>query len=61
MATKIKVYARTNMNGSDVNDEYDAPENWDQMSEEERQAFLTEAAEAHLGNCVDYGAYAEEE
>lgn len=61
MARKIKVYARTTISGSSVEDEIDAPDNWDDLSEEEQQEILDESADTHLGNCVDYGAYIEEE
>jgi hypothetical protein len=60
MSKRIKLYARTNMNGSDVEDYMDLPDDWDELSEEEQQAILDDAAQTHLQNCVDYGAYVDE-
>lgn len=54
---KIRVFVSTSMRGSKVEDEFDAPDNWSEMTEEEREEFLDQAARDHLANCGDLGAY----
>lgn len=57
---KIKLFASTSVAGSKVEDEIDTPDNWEEMTEEEREAYLDEAVQAFMSNVVDCGAYVEE-
>jgi len=36
------------------------PDDWDEMTEEDRQEYLDQAAETMLQNHVNFGAYVEE-
>lgn len=57
MARKIRVFVQTNVSGSKCEDEQDCPDDWDEMSAEDKQAYLSEVAQSHLQNFADYGAY----
>ena len=57
---KIKVYARTRMNGSECVDYWEAPDDWEEMSEMEQERYLDECASEHRDNCVEFGAFAVE-
>ena len=61
MAKRIKVYVCTNKTGSKVEDEFDAPEDWDQMDDTERDEYLDQVAQDHLSNSADFGAYVVDE
>jgi hypothetical protein len=61
MAKKIRAYVRTNISGSRIECDYDAPDDWDQLSAVEQEGVLNEIAEAHVQNNASYGAYEVEE
>lgn len=57
MSRKIRVFVQTNVVGSKCEHDEECPDNWDEMSPEEQEEFLDEAAENHLQSHADYGAY----
>lgn len=58
---KIRLYVQTSMVGSIVEETIDVPDDWESMDEQQRQEYLDEAAEAHVQNNCDYGAYVMED
>ena len=59
--TRIRVYVSTNLHGSKVEEEFDGPDDWDEMSEAKREEYLDHAAKEHLSNSASFGAYIVEE
>lgn len=57
MSRVIRVFVQTNVAGSKCEHDEECPDDWDEMSAEDQQEFLNDAAENHLQNCADYGAY----
>jgi hypothetical protein len=53
----IKLYVRTNLAGSEIEDLQDVPEDWDSMSLEEQDFYLNELADMHMQNNAEFGAY----
>lgn len=56
MARKIKVWVTTGFANAKHEDEMDLPEGWDDMTDEEQEAFLEEAATGFRDMRVDCGA-----
>ena len=52
---KIKLYLSIGMNVSQVDFE-DLPDDWDEMSKEQKDKYLEEASDAFNGNHIDCGA-----
>lgn len=50
---RIKVTVSIGFAGARKYEEFDAPEDWDKMSEEERDRFLGECEEEAVSNHVD--------
>ena len=55
--SKIIAYVKTDMCGSKVESAYDIPEDWDEMSEGEKEDYLIELASEHALNHGEFGAY----
>jgi hypothetical protein len=54
---KIKLYIEGKSEDCDHEAFEDLPDNWDAMSNEEKDNYLDEAAQGFLVNHVSYGAY----
>lgn len=52
----IKVTVQTNKIGSDVTDEFEAPDGWDEMTNAEKRAELTNVEQEHVDNFVEVWA-----
>jgi hypothetical protein len=57
---KIIAYVRTDVVGSKYEAEYDIPEDWGDLSTEEKEDYLTELAAEHSMNYGEFGAYVQE-
>jgi hypothetical protein len=58
---KIIAYVMTNLAGSKCQEEYDLPDDWNEMSEDEQQNYLDDIATEHMANNSEYGAYVKED
>lgn len=55
---KIKLYVNTGCAGCKHIDYHDIPDDeWDEMTEKEREELLDELAQDYLVNHIDYGAF----
>lgn len=58
----IKLYVDTGYSGANHNSEdFVDDEEWAEMSPELREELLQDMAVEYLHNCIDYGAYVEDE
>lgn len=59
---KVKMYVHTGFANCKHEDEFEIDrDEWEEMDEKEREKYLDDVAQDYLGNCIDYGAYAEED
>lgn len=59
---KINLWVNTGYSGaSHRSEEYVEKEYWDNLTPTQREDFLDELAKEYLSNCIDYGAYVEDE
>lgn len=61
MAKKIHLWVDTGFAGCKHEDVVDAPDDWDEMTEEAREEHLAEEARDFMANYIDYGARVEDE
>lgn len=54
---KIKTYVHMRLNGCVSEETHELPEDWESMSEDEKEKALEIYATGTLENEVDYGAY----
>ena len=57
MAQRIRLVIDTGFAGCQHEDFLDLPDDWETMSEEERQKYLDEEASDFLSNNINYSAY----
>lgn len=56
MAKRIKVWLGIGLCGCDKEDVFDAPDDWDDMDQKERDEYLEEAAMDFRNDNIEYGA-----
>ena len=54
---RIKMHIGTGYAGADHVDFIHVPDEWDEMTEKERQSYLDEVAKDFLGNNIEYSAW----
>jgi len=61
MARKIKAYIRIGLAMAKMEELFDLPEDWDEMSQKEQDGYLDELANEYAQNNSEYGAYVVED
>lgn len=57
---RIKLFISTGFTGCGYKDYYDYPdEDWDELTEDDKEKELDQLAQDFLGNHIDFGAYVE--
>lgn len=59
---KVKLWVETGYSGANhYSEDYIEKQVWDNSTPEQRERMLQEIAKDYLHNCIDYGAYVEED
>jgi len=59
---RIKLYVNTGYPSAKHEDYEEVDrEEWEALSEKQRDEWLEEAAQTYMANCIEYGAYVDEE
>ncbi len=55
MSVQIKLYVNTGFVGARHEEIIDGPDDWETMTEDEREEWIDEAAKDYLINCIEFG------